>query len=108
MAGGIPLKRANRAGQPARDIGRRFMMKKFLLMAAIGGLVFATSLAPAEAAPRRAADGTEATSSTTQRSQSTRSRSASQGQKANRQNRSSSSGNKANRNRAPRTQPEEG
>ena len=60
MAGGIPLKRANRAGQPARDIGRRFMMKKFLLMAAIGGLVFATSMAPAEAAPRRAADGTEA------------------------------------------------
>ena len=106
MAGGIPLKRANRAGQPARDIGRRFMMKKFLLMAAIGGLVFATSMAPAEAAPRRAADGTEAAASNTQRSQSTRNRSTSQGQKANRQNRSS--GNKANRNRAPRTPPAEG
>ncbi|MCX7368244.1 MAG: hypothetical protein NTX90_04945 [Alphaproteobacteria bacterium] len=83
------------------------MMKKFLLMAAIGGLVFATSMAPAEAAPRRAADGTEAAASTTQRSQSTRNRSATQGQKANRQNRSSS-GNKANRNRAPRTPPAEG
>ena len=83
------------------------MMKKFLLMAAIGGLVFATSMAPAEAAPRRAADGTEAAASNTQRSQSTRNRSASQGQKANRQNRSSS-GNKANRNRAPRTPPAEG
>jgi hypothetical protein len=85
------------------------MMKKFLLLAAIGGLVFATSMAPAEAAPRnRAADGTEAAASTTQRSQSTRNRSTSQGQKANRQNRSSSSGNKANRNRAPRTPPAEG
>jgi hypothetical protein len=84
------------------------MMKKFLLMAAIGGLVFATTMAPAEAAPRRAADGTEAAASTTRRSQSTRNRSASQGQKANRQNRSSSSGNKANRNRAPRTPPAEG
>ena len=82
------------------------MMKKFLLMAAIGGLVFATSMAPAEAAPRRAADGTEAAASITQRSQSTRNRSASQGQKANRPNRSS--GNKANRNRAPRTPPAEG
>ena len=101
MAGGIPLKRANRAGHSAREIGRHFMMKKFLLLAAIGGLVFATSAVPADAAPRRAADGTEAAASTTQRNQSTRNRSASQGQKANRQNRSSS-GNKANRNRAPR------
>ncbi len=83
------------------------MMKKVLLLAAIGGLVFATSMAPADAAPRRAADGTEAAASTTQRSQSTRNRSASQGQKANRQNRSSS-GNKSNRNRAPRTPPAEG
>jgi hypothetical protein len=82
------------------------MMKKFLLLAAIGGLVFATSAVPADAAPRRAADGTEAAASTTQRSQSTRNRSASQAQKANRQNRSS--GNKANRNRAPRTPPAEG
>jgi Skp family chaperone for outer membrane proteins len=81
------------------------MMKKFLLLAAIGGLIFATSAVPADAAPRRAADGTETTTSTTQRSQSTRNRSASQGQKANRQNRSS---NKANRNRAPRTPPAEG
>jgi len=55
MGGGIPLKRANRAGHPAREIGRHFMMRKFLLLAAIGGLVFATSMAPAEAAPRRAA-----------------------------------------------------
>jgi hypothetical protein len=107
MAGDIPLKRANRAGHSAREIGRHFMMKKFLLLAAIGGLVLATSMAPVEAAPRRAADGTEAATSTTQRSQSTRNRSASLGQKANRQNRSSS-GNKANRNRAPRTPPAEG
>jgi hypothetical protein len=82
------------------------MMKNILLLAALGGLIFATSAVPADAAPRRAADGTEATTSTTQRSQSTRNRSASQGQKANRQNRSS--GNKANRNRAPRTPPAEG
>ena len=75
-------------------------MKKFLLLAAIGGLVFATGLAPADAAPRnRAADGSETAASSPQRSQSSRNRSASQGQKANRQNRSS---NKANRNRAPR------
>ena len=80
-------------------------MKRILLLAALGGLVFATSLVPAEAAPRRAADGTEAATSTTQRSQSTRNRSASQGQKANRQNRS---GNKANRNRAPRPSTTEG
>ena len=77
------------------------MMKNVLFLAALGGLLVATSAVPADAAPRRAADGSEATSSTTQRSQSTRNRSASQGQKANRQNRSSS-GNKANRNRAPR------
>jgi hypothetical protein len=79
-------------------------MKRILHLAALGGLVFATSMVPAEAAPRRAADGTEAASST-QRSQSTRNRSASQGQKANRQNRS---GNKANRNRAPRPSTTEG
>jgi hypothetical protein len=77
------------------------MMKNILLLAALGGLIVATSAVPADAAPRRAADGTEAAASTTQRNQSTRHRSASQGQKANRQNRSSS-GNKANRNRAPR------
>ena len=82
-------------------------MKRILLLAALGGLIFATIAVPAEAAPRRAADGTEATTSNTQRSQSTRNRSTSQGQKANRQNRSSS-GNKANRNRAPRTPPAEG
>ena len=81
-------------------------MKRILLLAALGGLVFATSTVPSEAAPRRAADGTEATNGGTQRSQSTRNRSSSQGQKANRQNRSSS--NKANRNRAPRTPPAEG
>jgi len=82
-------------------------MKQFLLLAALGGLIFATSAVPADAAPRRAADGTEATTSTAQRSQSTRNRSTSQGQRANRQNRSSS-GNKANRNRAPRTPPAAG
>lgn len=82
------------------------MMKNILLLAALGGLIVATSAVPADAAPRRAADGTEAAASTTQRSQSTRNRSASQGQKANRQNRSS--GNKDNRNRAPRTPPAEG
>ncbi len=82
------------------------MMKNILVLAALGGLIVATSAVPADAAPRRAADGTEAAASTTQRSQSTRNRSASQGQKANRQNRSS--GNKANRNRAPRTPPAEG
>ena len=75
------------------------MMKNILVLAALGGLIVATSTVPADAAPRRAADGTEAAASSTQRSQSTRNRSASQGQKANRQNRSS---NKANRNRAPR------
>jgi hypothetical protein len=91
-------------GLPSQE--RFCAMKQFLLLAALGGLVFATSMAPAEAAPRRAADGTEATTSTTQRSQSTRNRSASQGQKANRQNRSSS--NKANRNRAPRSSTREG
>jgi hypothetical protein len=83
------------------------MMKNILVLAALGGLIVATSAVPADAAPRRAADGTEAAASTTQRSQSTRNRSASQGQKANRQNRSSSS-NKANRNRAPRTSATEG
>jgi hypothetical protein len=81
------------------------MMKSFLTLAALGGLIFATSAVPADAAPRRAADGTEATTGSTQPSQSTRNRSASQGQKANRQKRSS---NKANRNRAPRTPPAEG
>lgn len=76
-------------------------MRRFLLLAAIGGLVFATGMAPAGAAPRnRAADGSEAAASSSQRSQSSANRSASQGQKANRQNRS---GNKANRNRAPRS-----
>ena len=83
------------------------MMKRFLLLAALGGLMAATSVLPADAAPRRAADGTEAAASSPQRSKSTRNRSASQGQKANRQNRSSSA-NKANRNRAPRTPPAEG
>jgi hypothetical protein len=76
------------------------MKKRFLLLAAIGGLVFATGMTPADAAPRRAADGTEAAASSMQRSQATRDRSASQGQKANRQNRSS--GNKANRTRVRR------
>ncbi len=76
------------------------MMKKVLFLAALGGLMVATSTVPADAAPRRAADGTELTTSTTQRGQSARSRSASQGQKANRQNRSGT--NKARRNRAPR------
>ncbi|MFM7418415.1 MAG: hypothetical protein ACKO54_01715 [Alphaproteobacteria bacterium] len=76
------------------------MMKKVLFLAALGGLMVATSTVPADAAPRRAADGTEATTSTTQRSQSTRNRSASQGQKANQQKRSGT--NKANRQRAPR------
>lgn len=80
------------------------MMKKVLFLAALGGLMVATSAVPADAAPRRAADGTEAASST-QRNQSTRNRSNSQGQKANRQNRS---GNKANRNRAPRSANSEG
>lgn len=79
------------------------MMKRFLLLAAIGGLVFATSLAPADAAPRtRAADGTEAAAAgSTQRSQSTRNRRNAQSQKADRRARSSSA-NKAKRNRAPR------
>lgn len=81
-------------------------MKRILLLAALGGLVFATSLVPAEAAPRRAADGTEAATSTTQRNQSTRNRSNSQGQKANRQKRGGS--NKANRQRAPRSSTSEG
>ena len=76
------------------------MMKKVLFLAALGGLIVATSTVPADAAPRRAADGTEATNGTTQRSQSTRNRRASQGQKANRHHRSSA--NKAQRNRAPR------
>lgn len=76
------------------------IMKRILLLAALGGLIFATSAVPADAAPRRAADGTEATTNSTQRSQSTRNRSTSQSHKANRQKRSSS--NKANRNRAPR------
>ena len=76
-------------------------MKRLLLLAALGGLVIATSAVPADAAPRRATDGTEATNGSTQRGQSTRTRSASQGQKANRQKRSSSA-NKANRQRAPR------
>jgi len=76
------------------------MMKNILFLAALGGLMVATSTGPADAAPRRAANGTEATTSTTQRSQSTRNRSTSQGQKANRQNRSGT--NKANRQRAPR------
>ena len=78
------------------------MMKRFLLLAALGGLMAATSALPADAAPRRAADGTEAAASSTQRNQSTRNRSASQGQKANRQKRSSSA-NKANRQRTPRS-----
>jgi hypothetical protein len=82
-------------------------MKRLLLLAALGGLVIATSAVPADAAPRRATDGTEATNGSTQRGQSTRNRSASQGQKANRQKRSSSA-NKANRQRAPRTPPAEG
>jgi hypothetical protein len=82
------------------------IMKRILLLAALGGLVFTTSLVPADAAPRRAADGTEATTSSTQRSQSTRNRSTSQSQKANRQKRGGT--NKANRNRAPRTPPAEG
>lgn len=81
-------------------------MKRILLLAALGGLVFTTSTVPADAAPRRAADGTEATTSTTQRGQSTRNRSASQGQKANRQKRGGT--NKANRNRAPRSATSEG
>ena len=76
------------------------MMKKILLLAAIGGLIVATGTAPADAAPRRATDGTEATTGTKQRNQSTRNRSTSQGQKANKRNRSSPS--KANRQRAPR------
>lgn len=76
------------------------MMKQVLFLAALGGLIVATSTVPADAAPRRAADGTEATTISTQRSQSTRNRSASQGQKANRQKRGGT--NKAKRNRAPR------
>jgi len=104
--GGASAIRATRKSDSLRKVDP--MMKNTLLLAALGGLIVATSAVPADAAPRRAADGTEATSSTTQRSQSTRNRSASQGQKANRQNRSSSSGNKANRNRAPRTPPAEG
>ena len=91
-------------GLPSQE--RFCAMKRFLLLAALGGLVFATSMAPAEAAPRRAADGTEATNSTTQRGQSARNRSNSQGQKANRQKRGGS--NKANRNRAPRSSTSEG
>ncbi|MFM7687840.1 MAG: hypothetical protein ACKPAC_00030 [Alphaproteobacteria bacterium] len=82
------------------------MMKKVLFLAALGGLMVATSTVPADAAPRRAADGTEATTSTTQRSQFTRNRSNSQGQKANRQKRGGT--NKANRNRAPRSANSEG
>lgn len=77
------------------------MMKKVLVLAALGGLIVATSALPADAAPRRAADGSEATSTTTQRGQSSRNRSTSQGQKANRQNRSGNS-NKANRSRPAR------
>ena len=95
----IRLKQANRAAPAARDMGRYFMVKKFLLLAAMGGLIFATGLAPADAAPRRATGGTEAAASSGQRSQTTRNGSASQGQKANRQSRNST---KANRNRAPR------
>jgi hypothetical protein len=91
-------------GLPAQE--RFCVMKRILLLAALGGLVFAINLAPADAAPRRSADGTETTTSTTQRSQSTRNRSHSQGQKANRQKRSGS--NKANRNRAPRNAPADG
>lgn len=92
---------ANGAKLIADSIRKVTLMKKrFLLLAAIGGLVFATGMTPADAAPRRAADGTEAAASSMQRSQATRDRSASQGQKANRQNRSS--GNKANRTRVRR------
>lgn len=91
---------ANGAKLTCDSIRKVTLMKKpFLLLAAIGGLVFATGITPADAAPRRAADGTEAAASSTQRSQSTRNRSASQGQKANRPSRS---GNKANQNRVRR------
>ena len=102
--GGASAIRATKISDSLRKVDS--MMKNILVLAALGGLIVATSAVPADAAPRRAADGTEAAASTTQRSQSTRNRSASQGQKANRQNRSS--GNTANRNRAPRTPPAEG